>query len=179
MLRRILPSATNVAMETYLSGISSFRKLLLATGGFTLVEVAVSLTILSMGVGLVGTGVFQVLSIQRFWQDDQIATKENRHAGSWFAGDALKTTATDLAPGGALVTQVTLTTDDGDITYSQSGDTLLRQKGSDQIVIARDVVSVGFALSTNGKVLTFTSEALAANGNTETLSLQNYLRLAQ
>ena len=160
-------------------GISGIKKLLLRSAGFTLVECAVALSILSMGVGLIGTTVFQSLSIQRFWQDDRFATKENRHAASWFASDALRATDTDLTPGAAAVSQVTLTKDGADITYTQSGDTLLRQEGAYQNVIARDVVSVGFALSANGEVLTFTTEVEAANGNTETLSLLNYLRLAQ
>jgi prepilin-type N-terminal cleavage/methylation domain-containing protein len=162
-----------------LRGISGIKRFLFRSNGFTLVETAVALTILSMGVGLVGTSVFQVLSIQRFWQDDRFAIKENRHAASWFAGDALKATATDLTPGAAAVTEVTLTTDGGDVTYSQSVDTLIRQEGSDQNVIARSVVAVGFSLSADGEVLTFTTEVEAANGNTETLSLQNYLRLVQ
>jgi prepilin-type N-terminal cleavage/methylation domain-containing protein len=159
-----------------LRGISGIKKVLFRSNGFTLVEAAVALAILSMGVGLVGTSVFQVLSIQRFWQDDRFATKENRHAASWFAGDALKTTATDLTPG-VEATQVTLTKDNGAVTYSQSGDTLVRQEGSYQNVIARNLVSVTFLL--NGEVLTFTTEVEAANGNTETLSLQNYLRLVE
>ena len=158
-------------------GISAIKKLLFGSKGFTLVEASVALAILSMGVGLVGTGIFQVLSIQRFWQDDQFATKENRHASSWFAGDALRTTATDLTPGAAAVDQVTLTTGGAAVTYRKSGDTLLRDEGSYTNTIAREVVSTGFTLSTDSKVLTFTVEVNASAGNTETLSLQNYLRL--
>jgi hypothetical protein len=41
--------------------------------------------------------------------------------------------------------------------------------------MAKDVASVGFALS--GEVLTFTLEVQASRGGTETLTLQNYLRL--
>ena len=55
--------------------------------------------ILTLAMGLVGRGVFQVLSIQRFWRDDVVATRELRHAGSWFAGDALNAEAIDLADG--------------------------------------------------------------------------------
>ncbi len=66
-----------------------FQKFTRNSCGFTLLEVAVGLSILSMGVGLIGTSVFQVLSIQRHWQDDRVATKDLRHIGSWFAGDAL------------------------------------------------------------------------------------------
>jgi prepilin-type N-terminal cleavage/methylation domain-containing protein len=80
-----------------LRGISILKDLFGGSSGFTLVEVSVALAILSLGIGLIGNSVFQVLSIQRFWQDEKFATKETRHAASWFAADALKATATDLA----------------------------------------------------------------------------------
>jgi prepilin-type N-terminal cleavage/methylation domain-containing protein len=162
-----------------LRGIGILQRLLGGSSGFTLVEVSVAVAILSLGVGLIGNSVFQVLSIQRFWQDEKFATKEIRHAGSWFAGDALKATATSLTPGTAAVNQVTLTLESGTVTYSQSGDTLVRQAGSDQNVVARGVVSVGFSLSPDGEVLTFATEVEAAEGGTEVLTLQNYLRLMQ
>ena len=50
--------------------------------GFTLMEVSLSLGILSLGLGLVGTSIFQVFDIQRSWQDQRVATKETRHAAS-------------------------------------------------------------------------------------------------
>jgi prepilin-type N-terminal cleavage/methylation domain-containing protein len=162
-----------------LRGISVLKRLFGGSAGFTLVEVSVAVAILSLGIGLIGNSVFQVLSIQRFWQDEKLATKEARHAGSWFASDALKAINTNLTPGAAPVNQVTLTLESGTVTYSQSGDTLIRQKGGEQSVIAQDVVSVGFALSADGKVLTFTTEVEAAQGGTEVLTLLNYLRLAQ
>jgi prepilin-type N-terminal cleavage/methylation domain-containing protein len=162
-----------------LRDISVLKRLFGGSSGFTLVEVSVALAILSLGVGLIGNSVFQVLSIQRFWQDEKFATKETRHAGSWFAADALKATATSLTPGAAPVNQVTLTLESETVTYSQSGNTLLRQEGSDQNVVARDVVSVGFSLSPDGEELTFTTAVEAAQGGTEVLTLLNYLRLTQ
>jgi type II secretory pathway component PulJ len=143
--------------------------------GFTLVEAAIALSILSMGVGLIGTTVFQVLAVQRFWQDDMVANKEARHAASWFAEDALEATGTDLVDGNPAASSVTLTLDSGNVTYSLSGSNLVRQAGADQNIMAKDVASVGFALS--GEVLTFTLEVQASRGGTETLTLQNYLRL--
>ena len=49
--------------------------------GFTLLETMVALGILSLGITLVGTGVFQTLSVQRYWQDQRVATKDLRHVG--------------------------------------------------------------------------------------------------
>ena len=145
--------------------------------GFTLMEVSLALGILSLGLGLVGTSIFQVFDIQRSWQDQRVATKETRHAASWFAGDALKAKATNLVDNDPPVDSVTLTLGSGDVTYSRSGDTLLRDAGGDQNVIAQDVVSTGFSL--DGEVMTLTVEVAASGGNTETINLKNYLRMLE
>ncbi len=145
--------------------------------GFTLVEVSVALGILSLGLGLVGTSIFQVFDIQRSWQDQRVATKEVRHAASWFAGDVLKATATDLVDTDPPVDSVILTLGSGDVTYRRSGDTLIREVGGNQNVIAKDVVSNGFSL--DAEVMTFTVEVAASGGNTETISLNSYLRMLE
>ena len=71
--------------------------------GFTIAEVTVAVGILTLALALVGSSVFQSLSIERFWQDDVVATKELRHAGSWFAGDAMNAETTDLIDGAVVV----------------------------------------------------------------------------
>ncbi len=154
---------------------SMLKQMLSDSRGFTLLEVAVATAILSLGVGLIGTSVFQVLSVQRFWQDDVLAVKESRHAASWFAEDALVAKGTNLVDGNSAVNTVTLTKDGGNVTYEILGGNLVRQEGSDQSILADNAVSVGFALS--GQTVTFTLEVPASRGSTETLSLQNYLRL--
>ncbi|MEE9248456.1 MAG: prepilin-type N-terminal cleavage/methylation domain-containing protein [Dehalococcoidia bacterium] len=150
--------------------------------GFTLVEVVVSVGILSLAMGLVVGGLFQALGIQRFWFDDVVATKDLRHASSWFASDALTAESTDLVDGAPPAEPVTLTwIDDNDVphtvTYSLVGSSLMRDFDGTQITLARRVVSAGFALS--GKVLTFDLEVEADRGGTESVSLQTYLRMSQ
>lgn len=81
-------------------------RILRSSRGFTLIELLVSMSILTVVVGIFGTGMFQVLSIQRFWTDDIVAVREVRHAGSWFAGDALN--ATEVLDAGG-VTRLTCT----------------------------------------------------------------------
>ena len=154
-----------------------FHRLFTGSSGMTLVEVSVALAILSLGVGLVGTSIFQVFDIQRTWQDHRSAVKETRHAASWFAGDALKTEATNLVDNDPPVDSVVLTLGSGDVTYSRSGDTLIREAGGYQNVIAKDVLSTGFSL--DGEVLTFTVEVAGSGENTETTNLQNYSRLME
>ena len=60
------------------------RDTLASSRGFTPIELLISVSILTVVVGIFGAGMFQVLSIQRFWTDDVKAVKEVRHAGSWF-----------------------------------------------------------------------------------------------
>lgn len=145
--------------------------------GFTLVEVAVSLSILSLGLVLVGNAAFQTLSIQRYWQDDAKATKDARHAASWFSQDVLAATTTSLEDGGPAEDTVTMTTSAGDITYSLSSGNLVRQAGPYQNVMSEKVEAVEFKLA--GQTLSFTLEVAASRGGTETLTLHSYLRLLE
>lgn len=155
------------------------KKLIASSTGFTLLEVAVALGIMSLAVGMVGTAIFQTQSIQRYWQDDAIATKDLRHSGSWLARDVLNAETTNLVDGNPPVNTVTVNwTDSASVShtaiYSLSGTTLMRNFDGVQNVLADRVVSVGFSLSS--KVLTFSLEVQSSRGGTETINLQTYLR---
>ena len=70
---------------------------------------------MGLGLGLVGSGIFQSLVIERKWVDDVMATRDIRHADSWLAGDAMNamevcdpSTGEALMPGGAAVDSVSL-----------------------------------------------------------------------
>ena len=114
----------------------------------------VSISILTIVVGIFGSGMFQVRSIQRFWTDDVRAVREVRHAGSWFAGDALN--ATDVLDSGGdpltctpnpSVQQIKLTWTDTsgaphNVVYSVVGDELQRDydsNGSPLVMASRGV----------------------------------------
>ncbi len=160
-----------------MNDISMIKRLMANASGFVLLEVSIAVAIISLGVGLVGTTVFETLTIQRYWHDEMIATKDARHAASWFARDALTAKATSLVDGATAVNSATLTLESSTVTYSLSGTTLIRQIGGVQNAVAENVVSVGFSLS--GKDLTFALEVDSSRGGTETLSLQNHLRFLQ
>ena len=159
---------------------SLVKRLAIRSGGFTLPEAIIAVGILTLGLSLVGTTVFQSLAIERFWRDDVTAVKELRHAGSRFAGDVLFTETTNLVDGAAAVDTVNLTwTDAGSVAhtavYSVSGDNrLIRDLDGTQYTLARGVVQVAFSL--NGKLLTFVLEIQADQGTTKTSNLQTYLR---
>ena len=161
-----------------------FQKLNRNSSGFALLEVAVGLSILSLGVGLIGTSVFQVLSIERNWQDDRVATKDLRHTGSWFAGDALNA-ETVVIGGTPDAPIVTLSWADESVDpvdfhssiYSLNGDTLTRNDDGVITPVAKGVVSAEFSLT--GRVLTLDLTVNAGNGETTPMTLQTYLRVLQ
>ena len=154
-----------------------------ASPGFTLVELLVSLSILGMSMGLIGSGIFQAFALERTWSDDVVATREVRHATSWFAGDALNARQTDLVDGAAPVSSATLSwTGQGEVphaaTYSLSADaTLIRDFDGSTITVARNVLSAQF--SREGGVLRLTLEVQAAAGETELKTVDIYGRTLQ
>ncbi len=162
-----------------------FRQSARSSRGFALLEVAVALSILSMGIGLIGTSVFQVLSIQRNWQEDRVATKDLRHSGSWFAGDALnaETVVIGGTPDAPVVTISWVDSSDPDnlvfhsSVYSLDGDTLTRNEDGIVTTLADDVASAVFSLS--GRVLTLDLTVNSGNGGTTLMTLQTYLRVLQ
>ena len=162
-----------------------FRQSARSSRGFALLEVAVALSILSMGIGLIGTSVFQVLSIQRHWQDDRVATKDLRHTGSWFAGDALNA-ETVVFGGTALAPTVTLSwVDSSDpnnlvfhsSVYGLNDGTLTRNDDGIVTTLADDVDSAEFSLS--GRMLTLNMTVNSGNGGIRSMTLQTYLRVLQ
>lgn len=150
--------------------------------GFTLAELLVSVGILGVAVSLIGGGIFQALGISRYWVDDVVATKELRHAASWFSRDALNAQTTDLVDGALPVSSVTINwTDRNGIphiaSYSIVGDRLVRTYDGAGITVARKVVSAGFSRSQ--KTLKFTLTVNGSRGGTESNDLNVYARILQ
>ncbi len=150
--------------------------------GFTLVEILVAVSTLTLTSGLVGTAIFQSLSTQRSWQDDVVATREWRNAQSWFSADALNTETTDLVDGAPAAPAATISwIDDSEVshtaTYAVSSGDLVRDFDGIETTVARRVVSAGFSLA--GRTLTFDLVVKAEQGGTETSSLQTYTRALQ
>ena len=167
------------------------RHILGSSGGFTLIELLVSITILTVVVGIFGAGMFQVLSIQRFWTDGVKAVREVRHAGSWFAGDALN--ATDVLDAGGVtrltcapnpsVQQITMTWTDAsgtphNVVYSVTGDELQRDFDSNgtPLIMASRVVANSISFTLCGNTLRLNVDVLADRDTTDKLDLITYVR---
>ena len=156
--------------------------------GFTLIELLVSVSLLIVVVGIFGAGMFQVLSIQRFWTADVKATREVRHAASWFAGDALNATAVLDAEGAPLtctpsppVQQVTLTWIDASgarsVVYRVSGEELLRDlDNGPPLTMAGQVVANSVSFTLCGNTLRLNMDVLADRDTTDSLDLITYVR---
>ena len=122
-----------------------------------------------------------MLSIQRNWQDDRVATKDLRHTGSWFAGDALNA-ETVVISGTPEAPTVTISwVDSSDVfhssIYSLDGDTLIRDDDGIVTPVAKSVVSADFSLS--GRFLTLDLTVNSGNGGTTLMTLKTYLRVLQ
>lgn len=169
-----------------IDAIPSLQAAVYGTQGFTVVEVLVALGILSRAIALAGSGLFQVFSFQTSYQDRAVATKDRRHAGSWFSGDALITQAAVDGNGEPLdclsaSDSVTLrwTGNDGvchSSTYQGSGDSFERAHDGRVDTLSDHVVtdSVGFLHC--GNLLTLEPEVEADSGKANNTVLWTYLR---
>ncbi|MFQ6026122.1 MAG: type II secretion system protein J [Dehalococcoidia bacterium] len=152
--------------------------------GFTLVEVLVSLSILGIILGTLGTAFFQSVSTQRNIVDDGYATNEARKGLSWFAPDVRMAQYADVD---ALPDRLDLSWTDEfafdfngsptchNSSYVLNGDVLERTYDGATHTVARRVESVAFLPPTPGPdpANTVTIELVVETGPgiTETVSM--------
>ncbi len=172
--------------------IKNFRRIFSESSGFTLIELVIALGLITTATGIVGSGIFRVTSIQRFWTDDMVATKSLRHVGSWFSGDALN--AEDVVDsGGVLRLTCSPGTPESEVTFKWTAidgtphsanyavvqDTLVRTFDGAQITLTDRVVAGSVSFSLCGQFLTLGAAVDADRGTTETLSLRTQIRKLQ
>ena len=170
--------------------MSKLTRFLKDSRGFTLAEVLVGITLLSITMSTIGAGLFRALGTQSSVVDDGLAINELRKGLSWFAGDAKMATSTNLAISGATSSSVMLSWkdqfNDVDITHTSTydlvGDRLVRTYTSNATstsqTVAHRVVSASFSLNGTSTVVAEV-EVNARSGGTRTLSLSTIMRAAQ
>ena len=173
--------------------MSKLTRFLKDSRGFTLVELLVGITLLSITMSTIGAGLFRALGTQSSVVDDGLAINELRKSFSWFAGDVKMATSTNLSIGGATSSSVTLSWkdqfNDVDITHTSTyaldvvdNTRLVRTYTSNATstshTIAHRVVSVSFFLNGTSTVVA-EMEVDARPGVTRTLSLSTVMRSAQ
>ena len=156
------------------------------TSGFTLIEVVVAVAVIGLIVALSGPAFSQVLVLQASWQDDVVATKDLRHAGSWFAGDSLNAEDALDSNSKRLVCSSTAPpitlkwSDTGGVAhtaiYQVSGGSLERDFDGAAITLAPRVVANSVSFKLCGKLLTLDMKVKAEIGTEESMSLQSYMR---
>ena len=122
--------------------------------GFTLAEVMVTVGIFTATSGLIAGSLFQILSLERGWRDDVVATRELRHANFIFASNALNATSTSLVSGATPVSTVTLTWTDNlggqhTAVYGVSGNSLSRTLDGVSTTLSARVFSGAFLSRAN------------------------------
>ncbi len=161
---------------------ATIRRLVRRSAGVTLVELLVALGIMTATSGLVASGIFEVLSVQRYWRDDSVATRGLRHAGSMFAGDALNAEEVNLVDGAVDAPGVVLSwVSDGGVThraeYLLSGTSLVRDFDGNQTTVASRVSDAGFSRA--GRTLTLSLTVDSSGGQAESIQLQTLMRGVQ
>ena len=132
--------------------------------------------------------IFQILSVQRTWGAEILATKELRSGGSAFAGDVLNAVSTTLADGTSTSTSASffwagVTNTTTLATYTLSSTTTPKDLVRELYVnglkvgqkpVARNTVSVLFSRS--GRTITLDLEVQASGDSTVSTTLNTYMR---
>ena len=154
--------------------------------GFTLVEMLVGITLLTIVMSTIGTSSFQALKTQQRVSQDGLAINELRKGLGWFAEDAKMATSTNLTDGAPAATTVTMSWRDyfnatgtsgvlHTASYALNGDRLERTyDDSSTHTVARDVVTALFSLASN--TVTAQIEVNAQPDTTRTLSVSSVMR---
>ena len=163
------------------------RSWLIRQEGFTLVEMLVGITLLTIVMSTIGTSSFQALKTQQRVSEDGLAINELRKGLGWFAEDAKMATSTNLIDGALATSTITMSWRDyfnatsgsavlHTASYALNGDVLERTYDSATHAVARDVVAVEFSLAST--TVTAQIEVNAQPGTTRILSVDSIMRTA-
>ena len=120
--------------------------------GFTLPELIVTVAIIGLIVGFLGTAVYQIINVTEYGSDRLIALHELQNAAHWVSldGQMAKT-----ASGGS---ELTLALPDGStITYNVVATRLCRTSGESQMTLAQNISAVEFLVEERQERITANS----------------------
>ena len=155
-------------------GGQSLRRLVTEDRGMTLTEMLVTLFLMSLLLGLLGTAFYQFFTATRWGNDTLTALHDLENAGVWLSRDARE--AQSFTPGSSPVYG---TFDCGDYStvqyrYSYDSGNLVREKIVDggvesTLTVARHIAEqsdVGFSMDGSLVTITLTSTSGAISRNT-------------
>ncbi len=139
--------------------------------GFTLVELLITVAITGLIVSLLGTAIYQIITVTEYGNDKMIATHELQNAAHWVSLDGQM--ASTASGGNELV--LTLP-DDSSVTYSVVGTELRRTAGGSQMTLARNITSATFSVENRIITMTITSAPEGRANVNEQGTYKIYLR---
>jgi len=139
--------------------------------GFTLVELVIATAISGIIIGVLGTSVYQILTVTDYGNDKLTAMHELQNAAHWFNFDTQQASA---ATGDS---QLVLTLpDDSSITYSLSGTNLQRTAGGSPMTLAQNITSANFSVDDRTITMDLTSAPVGRENVSENGTYMVYLR---
>ena len=120
--------------------------------GFTLPELLITVAITGLIVGVLGTAVYQIITVTESGNDRMTAIHELQNAGHWVSLDGqMAKTATG---GNELVLALP---NDSSITYAVVNSELRRTADESQMILARNISGISFSVKNRVITMTITS----------------------
>ena len=153
--------------------------------GFTLIELMVGISIMSLVVSGIGSTVFYSVGTSRNVVKDGQAVNQLRKGFSWFSSDAKMAKTTSLVDGASAVSSVTFDwTDEYEdvgtahsLSYALTSGRLVRTLDGVSYPVASNVTAVQFTRS--GQVVTVQATVNTGAGVSRTLSVNSLMRVSQ
>jgi len=117
--------------------------------GFTLVELLITLAITGLIISVIGSAIYQLITVAEYGNDRLTATHELENTAHWFSLDGQQASA---ASGGSGL--VLTLPNRPSVTYSLVGTELRRTAGSAPMTLARNITGASFSVA--GRLVTMT-----------------------
>jgi len=120
--------------------------------GFTLVELLIATAITGLIVGVLGTAIYQIVTVTDYGNERLIAMHELQNAAHWFNLDGQEART---ATGGAELSLAL--SDNSSVIYTVNGTELRRTAGDVTLTLARNITSANFSVANNIITMTLVS----------------------
>ncbi len=143
-------------------------------GGFTLVELLITLAITGIIFTVAGTAIHQLSTVSEYGNNKLAATHELQNAARWFYQDGQMAVSADCG------SDLSFTLSSGQtVTYSLDGRFLNRDDGGNIMTLAQNISSISFSAQGRLISMNITSELSGRMEDSEQATYKVYLRAVQ
>jgi prepilin-type N-terminal cleavage/methylation domain-containing protein len=139
--------------------------------GMTMVELIVVVAVTGIIIAFLGTAIYQLMTVTSYGNSRLIAAHELENAAYWLNRDGQQATAASGGSGLALTLS-----DNSSVTYSLAGTELRRSAGGDSMILARNITSLDFSISSRVITMSLTSSPECRDDASENGTYRVYLR---